>query len=99
MRSGRLLPDDLDNKILIIFDKSRFELIYSIAKTLGIAHSTMLLLLSNYICFRSFFLHWALHLLMHTFCEKRKEYAKEMLSFLHVAECDNWHHLLTGDES
>jgi hypothetical protein len=22
-----------------------------------------------------------------------------MLSFLHVAECDNWHHLLTGDES
>jgi hypothetical protein len=39
------------------------------------------------------------HLLTHDLCEKRKEYAKAMLPFLHVAERDSWHHLVTGDES
>jgi hypothetical protein len=86
MRSGRLPPDDLDNKIPTIFDKSHFELIYSISETLGIVHSTMLLYVPNYIGFRSFLLHWVSHLLTHNFCEKRKEYAKAMLSTKHLVK-------------
>jgi hypothetical protein len=39
------------------------------------------------------------HLLTHDVREKRKKYAKAMLSFLHVAKCDSWHHFVTGDES
>jgi hypothetical protein len=35
---------------------------------------------------------------MHDLCEKRKEYVKAMFPFLYVAECDSWHHLVTGDE-
>jgi hypothetical protein len=33
------------------------------------------------------------------FLQKRKEYAKNMLSFLHTAERNGWHYLVTGDES
>jgi hypothetical protein len=33
------------------------------------------------------------------FFQKRKEYAKNMLPFLHAVERDGWHHLMTGDES
>jgi hypothetical protein len=39
------------------------------------------------------------HLLAHDLREKRKEYAKAMLPFLHATERDNWHYLVTGDES
>jgi hypothetical protein len=31
--------------------------------------------------------------------EKQKEHARAMLPFLHAAERDDWHHLVTGDES
>jgi hypothetical protein len=36
---------------------------------------------------------------MHDLHEKEKEYAQAMLPFLHVAERDGWHHLVTGNES
>jgi hypothetical protein len=36
---------------------------------------------------------------MHYLCKQWKEYAKAMLPFLHVAERDGWHHLITSDES
>jgi hypothetical protein len=49
--------------------------------------------------FRSFHLRWVSHLLTGDLRQKRKEYAKAMLPFLHAAECDDWHHLVTGDES
>jgi hypothetical protein len=39
-----------------------------------------------------------LHLLTHDLREKRKAYAKTMLPFLHAAEHDRWHYLVTGDE-
>jgi hypothetical protein len=39
------------------------------------------------------------HLLTHDLREKQKEYAKAILPFLHTAERDIWHHLVTGDES
>jgi hypothetical protein len=91
--------DDLDAKILAILDKSPFESARSIAETLGIAHSTVLLHLHDSMSFRSFHLHWVLHLLTHDLREKRNVYAKAMLPFLHAAERDSWHHLVTGDES
>jgi hypothetical protein len=49
--------DDLDTKILAILDKSPFESACSIAETLHIAHSIMLLPLYDSIGFRSFHLH------------------------------------------
>jgi hypothetical protein len=33
------------------------------------------------------------------FFQKWKEYAKDILPFLHAAERDSWHHLVTDDES
>jgi hypothetical protein len=49
--------DDLDAKILAILDKSPFESAHSIAETLCVAHSTVLLHLYDCIGFRSFHLH------------------------------------------
>jgi hypothetical protein len=46
--------DDLDAKILAILDKSPFESARSIAETLHVAHSAMLLHLHDSIGFRSF---------------------------------------------
>jgi hypothetical protein len=36
---------------------------------------------------------------MHDLCKKRKEYITAMLPLLHAAERDDWHHLVTNDES
>jgi hypothetical protein len=33
------------------------------------------------------------------FTEKRKEYARAMLPFLHASKRNGWHHFVTGDES
>jgi hypothetical protein len=38
-------------------------------------------------------------LFLHDLCEKRNEYAKAVVPFVHVAESDEWHHLVTNDES
>jgi hypothetical protein len=65
IRIGRPLLDDLDAKILTILDKSLFKSTRSIAETLYIAHSTMLLHLHDFIHFRLFHLHWMRHLLRH----------------------------------
>jgi hypothetical protein len=59
----KFAPDDLlwmifDAKILSILNKYPFESLHSIAETLRIAHSTMLLHLHDFNCFRSFYLHW-----------------------------------------
>jgi hypothetical protein len=91
--------DDLDVTILAILNKSPFDSTRSIVETLGVSHSTMLLHLHDSIGFRSFHLHRVLHLLMHDLREKRKEYAKAIFPFLHVAKRDSWHHFVTSDES
>jgi hypothetical protein len=49
--------------------------------------------------FKSFHLYWVPHLSPDDLREKRKEHAGTMLPFLHAAEPDRWHHLVTGDES
>jgi hypothetical protein len=59
----------------------------------------VLLYLHNSVGFRSFHLHWVPRLLTRDLLEKQKEYVKAMLPFLHDAERDSWHHLVTGDES
>jgi hypothetical protein len=81
IRTLRLPLNELDTKILATVDKSPFESIPSIAETLGVAHSTMLLHLHDCIDFRSFHLHWALYILMHHLCKTQKEYTKATLSF------------------
>jgi hypothetical protein len=93
--------DDLDAKIMAIFTKSPFEFesARSIAKTLRVAHPTILLHLYDYIGFRLFHLHWVPHTLMHNLREKRKEYVKMIFLFLHLAKHNSWHHLVIGDES
>jgi hypothetical protein len=75
IRTRRLPLDDLDAKILAILDKSPFEFksAHSIAETLCITYSTVLLQLYDSIGFRSFHLHWVPHLLMHELGEKRME--------------------------
>jgi hypothetical protein len=75
IRTVRSPPDGLDAKILARLDKSLFKSVCSIAETLRIAHSTLLLHLHDSIGFRPFHLHWVPHLLMHDLGEKRKEYA------------------------
>jgi hypothetical protein len=48
--------------------------------------------------FKSFHLRLVPRLLTEDLGQKRKEYAKNMLPFFHVAEYDSWHRLVTGDE-
>jgi hypothetical protein len=64
---------------------------------LGVIHSTMRLHSRDYVDFRSFHLHWLLHLLMGDLCEKRVEHAEAMRPAFHAAESDGWHHLVSGN--
>jgi hypothetical protein len=57
IRTGRLLLDDRDAKIVAILDKSLFESARSTAETLGFAHSTVLLHLDDSIGLKSFHVH------------------------------------------
>jgi hypothetical protein len=88
IRAGRLPLGDLDIKILATLDKSPFESARSIAETLRVAHSIVLLHLHDSIGFRSFHLYWVPHLLTHDLPEKQMEYAQAMPSVLLVAERD-----------
>jgi hypothetical protein len=99
IRTGRTLLDDLDAKILDILNKSSFKSVHSITETLYIARSAVLLHLHNSIGFRSFYLHWVLYLLTHDLREKRMQYTQAMLPILHAVEGNNWHYLISGDES
>jgi hypothetical protein len=91
--------DSLDAKILAMFDQSPFESARSIAERLCVSYPTVLEYLHTSIGFRSFHLHGMAHLLTDDFREKPNEYATAMSPFLHTAEHDSWHHLVTGDES
>jgi hypothetical protein len=70
IRTGTPPLDGLDAKTLAILDKSRFESARSIAETLRIAYSTVLLHFHDSISFRSFHLHKIPHLLTHDLREK-----------------------------
>jgi hypothetical protein len=99
IHSGRPPLDDLDGKILAILDNSSFESAHSIVERLLVAHSTVLKHFHESLGFKSFHLHWVPHLLTGETQEKRKKYARAILPFLYAAERDDWHHLVTGDES
>jgi hypothetical protein len=49
--------------------------------------------------FKSFHLRCVPHVVSADLRDKRREYAKRMLTFLRAAEHDGWHHFVTGDES
>jgi hypothetical protein len=63
IRGGRPPLDDLDRKILAIFDKSPFESAHSIGEGLLIIYPTVLQYLHKSFGFKSFHLHWVPHLL------------------------------------
>jgi hypothetical protein len=86
-------------KILAILDKSPFKSTHSISERLLIVHSTVLCYLHDSIGFKLFHLHWVPHLLTDDLREKQKKHARAMLLFLHDAELDSWHYLVTSDES
>jgi hypothetical protein len=95
---GGLPRDDFDAKIMAILDKSPFESTRSIPETICVDLVTVLWRLHDSVDFRLFHLHWVPQILIVRLCEKRMEYAQAILLFLHVAERDSWHHLVTGDE-
>jgi hypothetical protein len=99
IRIGRPPLDDLDGKILAIFHKSPFESAHSMAETLLVAWLTVLPHLHEFLRFKSLHLHWVPHLLTGDRQDKRKDYARAILLFLHAAKRDSWHHLVTADES
>jgi hypothetical protein len=74
--TGRHPLDDLDVKILVILDKSPFELTCSIAETLRVAHLIMLMHLYDSIGFRLVYLYWVPCLLMHDLRENEKSIQK-----------------------
>jgi hypothetical protein len=80
---------------MAILDKFTFESVRSIAETLYLAHSAVLLRLHDSIGFNSFHLHWVPHMLTHDLREKLMEYAQAVLSVLIIAECDSWYDLVT----
>jgi hypothetical protein len=98
-RMGRHPLDDLDAKILAILDKSPFESTQSRVQTVYVRLATVLWRLHDLICFISFHVHWAPHVLTVGLREKRTEYAQIMLPFLYAAERDDWYHLVTDNKS
>jgi hypothetical protein len=98
IRTWRPPLDDFDAKILtvaqIVFRISLFYI-----ETLRIVHTTMLLHLHDSAGFRPFHLHCVPRPLMHDLGEKWMEFAQAMLPVLPVAERNDWHYLVTGDES
>jgi hypothetical protein len=76
IRTGRLPLDNLDDKILARLDESPFESARSIAETLYIARSTVLLHLHDSVGSRSFHLHWMPHLLTHDLPENERNMQK-----------------------
>jgi hypothetical protein len=99
IRTGRAPLDDRDATILAILDKSRFESICSRSERLHVGHVTVLEHLYVSIGFKSFHLRWMLHLLTDDLRQNWKQHARAMLPFLHTAQRDGLHHLMTGDES
>jgi hypothetical protein len=95
---GRSSLDDFDAKILDILDKSPFESARSISDTICVGLAIVLRWLHDSIGFRSFHLHRMPHVLTIRLREKQMEYKQAMLPFLHAAERDDWHHLVTGNE-
>jgi hypothetical protein len=73
-------------KIMVILDKSPFESVRSMAETLSVNHAIVLYHLHEYFVFKSFHLHRVLHVSTDELCDKQKNYAKRMLTFLHAAE-------------
>jgi hypothetical protein len=80
-------------------DKSPFKSCRSIVKLLPIAHSRVLQHLHESFGFKSFHLHLVAYILTGNWREERKEYARAMLPFLHIAERNGCHHLVILNES
>jgi hypothetical protein len=78
-RTGRPPLDDLDAKILAIFQKSPFESARSIAESLSVGRATVLRHLHESLGFKSFHLRWVPHLLSDDLHQKRKESVSVML--------------------
>jgi hypothetical protein len=91
--------DHLDAKILAILHKSPFKSSRPIGKRLPVARSTVLRHLHESLGPKPFHLHLDPYLLKGDLREERKEYARAILPFLHIAERDGWHHFMTDDES
>jgi predicted DNA-binding protein YlxM (UPF0122 family) len=64
IRTGRLLLDDFDAKILAILNKSLFKSMRSIAERFRVSHATVLNHLHLSIGLKSFHLHLVPHLLI-----------------------------------
>jgi hypothetical protein len=95
LRTGRSLCDGLNAKILAILNKYLFESALSIAETLPVGYSTVLLHLHDSLGFRSFHLYWMPQRPMPDLSEKRKKDAKVKLPFLHIAERAGWDYVIT----
>jgi hypothetical protein len=99
IRTGRPPLDDLDVKILAIFDKSAFESTCSIGERLIVGHVKVLKHLHVLIGFKLFHLRWVPHPLTDYLRQKRKDHTSTMFPFLFAARRDGWHHLVTRDKS
>jgi hypothetical protein len=64
-----------------------------------VSHATVLNYLHLSIAFKSFHLRWVPHLLTADLRQKWKDDAHAMLPLLYAAQRDDWHHLVTGDDS
>jgi hypothetical protein len=98
IHSGRPPLDNFDIKALAILEKYLIESARSMAETLLAGHTIVLRHLQESLGFKSFDLHWILHVLTDELGNKRTNYAKRMLPFLHAAERNGWHHLMSSDE-
>jgi hypothetical protein len=97
--SGKSPLDYIDAKILAILEKFSFKPARSMAETLLVNHTTVLLHFHQSLGFHSFHLYWAPQVLTDELRGKQREYTNAMLPFLHAAERDGWHYFVTGDES
>jgi hypothetical protein len=97
-RSGRRPIESLTAQIKVLVYENCFVSARLIAETLQVSHSTVLKHLHEDLGLQSFHLRWVPHLSTPELKEQQHTYATEMIAVLLLAQKDDWHHLVTGDE-
>jgi hypothetical protein len=98
-RPGRPPLDNIDAKILALLTAYPFHSAYSLADSIGISQQCVLNHLHDSLGLQNFQLRWIPHELTELLRDERVEFCQRMLPVLERRGKDNFHYLVTGDES
>jgi DNA-binding transcriptional ArsR family regulator len=97
--SGTPPIDFLDLQILSSLEKQPFHSAYSLAEILDVSHTTILNHLRDSLELKLFHSCWIPNQLTQQLCASRIHKCQELLPLLERMEANQFHNILTGDES